>query len=270
MISNGARPTRLSHKDYDFFKSHKFGSLGTPTIPDEYFADCGLTMPNQNQMDTEFTPPTPPMPFGCTDFAQADLRTDLIKEKVNPNDLEAVTKANARGGIDIRESLDAAITLGWFKQYFNIRAKGVFDFLESFQLAQMTGLAAGEARAITWGTPWFATWENAVLSGQKIMPMPSDSEFADLRNLPWHNSVLDGWTTLNGVQVYRNKSLQGNQIGDKGFIYFPREVINRVMTISGTVAYTATNVGVDNPLPIDLGTIQFILSWMRNLLNKVV
>ncbi len=268
-MNHGARPTCLSHTDYDFFKNHKFGVAVKPTIPNEYFADAGLLNPNQEITDTEFTPPTPPMPFGCTNFAQAGLATDLTKQIHNPNDLEAVTHANARGGIDIRESLDGAVKLGWIKSYFNVRPTGMYDWFESMQLSQVVGLAAGENRSLSVGYPWFSSWEQAALAGTKIMPMPTDTELAAIRKdsnaFPWHNPKDDGFTSINGRLVYRCFSWQGNIVDP---VNFPREVINMVMTIPGTVAYTASNLQMNNPLPIDLSTIQWILSFCRNLLKK--
>ncbi len=273
MIKNGTRPTRPKHTDWDFFKNHTFGAIA-PTIPDSYFADVGLTMPDQNSFSGDFLPPTPPEPFGCTNFAQSDLRTDLIKIKTNPSELEAVTHANAYGGIDIRESLDAAVSLGWFKSYFNLRPKGIWDFFETFQLGQVAGIAAGENRAITWGTPWFPSWEQSALNKEFIMPMPTDTELAairkDAKSFSWHDSVLDGWGSENGILYYRDKSWQGNHIGRGGFIAFTRETINMVMGINGTVGYTASNIEISNPLPIDLNTLEWILSFIRNFLRKDV
>lgn len=273
-ILHGARPNRISHRDYDFFKSHKYAGVATTVFKDEYFADAGLTMPNQEVPDTEYVPPTPSMPFGCTDFTQADLATDLTRIIHNPNDLEAVTHANAKGGYDVRASLDSGRSLGWFKQFFNIRTAGRLDYFDAFRVAQVLGINVWENRSITWGTPWFPSWEQAALHGTAIMPMPTFEELDAIRKnadaFSWHNSKLDGWTTRDGIPVYRNKSWQGNMVGDRGFIYFPREVINMVMTIPGTVAFTATAQGVDNPLRIDVTGLQWIVSVLRNLISKYV
>lgn len=279
-IRNGSRPTRINHKDYDFFKNHTFGSVSPTTFQDEYFADAGLTMPNQDVVDTEFTPPTPPLPFGCTDFGSSDLVTDLTGKIHNPNDVEAITHANANSGCDIRVSLDACSQptllnpnrLGWFRQYFNIRTSGTVDYFDSFRVAQITGINVNEKRSITWGTPWFPSWENAARSGQLIMPMPTLAELQSVSSMPWHNSVLDGWSNrvpvAPGRELYRNKSWQGNQIGDRGFLYFPREVINTVMSISGTVAFTATNNAVQNPQTIDVSLLRWMISVLQGIIER--
>jgi hypothetical protein len=268
-MKSGTKPTRTDHRDFDFIQSHNFGSI-SPTFKDEFFADAGLTMPDQETADNEFMPPTPPMPFGCTDFASAELATDLTKLKHNPNDLEAVTHANALGGYDIRKSLQAAIALGWFKQFFNITASGVLDAFDSFRLAQLAGVDVGENRSISWGTPWFPSWEQAALQGKSIMMMPTTAELASISTMSWHDSKLDGWTPKNGVAVYRDKSWQGNLIGDGGFLYFPREVINAVMGIRGTVAFTATNNPVNSPITINTTTLEWLISALQNLIERYI
>lgn len=272
MINHGARPVRINHKDYDFIQSHRLGTItaSDAQFSDEFFADAGLTMPNQEAEDTEFTPPTPPMPEGCTDFAQADLATDLTKQIHNPLTLEALTHANADGGCEMQVSLDAAVSIGWFKQYFKITTSGVLDYFDSFRLAQLMGINVGENRSITWCTPWFPSWEKAAVTGQSVMPMPTDAELASISTMPWHNSKLDGWTTQNGVAVYRDKSWQGNTIGDKGFLYFPREVVNRVMVIQGTAGFTPTNNPILTPQTIAVTPYQWIISVARNILQDIL
>lgn len=270
MIS-GTKPTRIKHTDYDFIQSHRLGAVtvSDAQFADTYFADAGLTMPDQLTADTEFTPPTPPMPEGCTDFAQADLATDLTKVIHNPLILESITHANALGGFGIRESLDAAVSIGWFKQYFNIVTSGVLDAYDSFRLAQLMGINAGENRSITWGTPWFQSWERAAQNGLSVMPSPTAEELATVSSLPWHDSKLDGWTSMNGVMVYRDKSWQGNAIGDKGFLYFPRDVINLVMGIKGVAAFTPSNTPITNPVTISVTTLQWIVSVLQNILEDI-
>jgi hypothetical protein len=262
-MRNGTKPTRINHKDYDLFKT--FGMVAVPAFPAEYFCDAGLTMPNQNQVNDQFNPPVPPMPEGCTDYAQSEIATDLKGELKNPAILETVTNANAKGGIDIRVSLSAAKGLGWFTAFFNIIAKAPLDYFDAFRLAQISG--APEKRSISWGTPWFPSWELAAQQGVAIMPMPTSQELANVATLPWHNHKLDGFTSKNGVLVYRDKSWQGSGIGENGFIFFPREVINVVMTISGTVAYTATDMDFSAPQRIDTTVVQWIVSLIRNLIG---
>ncbi len=274
-MQNGARPTRIKHTDYDFIKSHNFGAIGVPQFQNEFLADAGLWMPNQD-IPQSFAPTgqpsfsVPALPFGCTDYTNASIVIDLTKTLHNPLDLENITHANANRGCDIRVSLDAAKSIGWFKQYFNLIAKGSLDYFDTFRVAQVMGVDVGENRSVTWGTPWFPSWEKTAQEGVAIMPMPTDDEIKNAYNLPWHDSKLDGWTTRNGVLVYRDESLQGTTVGENGYIFFPREVINRVMGIKGTVAFTATNVPVDAPQTIDISRLQWLFSVLQTIIAKYI
>lgn len=268
-MNHGTQPCRIKHTDYDFLSNHLLGSAGTPVFDNEFFADAGLTMPNQDIEDTEFTPPTPPMPFGCTDFAQSDISTDLTGTIHNPNDLEAVTHANKNNGCDIRVSLDAARGLGWFKQYFNIRSNSTVDWFDAFRLAHLTGVANSEKRSITWVTPWFPSWESAIQQGKKVMPQPTLGEMKNASSYSWHNSKFDGWTTVDGILVERNKSWQGPSIGNKGFVYFDRATINMVMTIPGTVAFTPSNTPVTNPVTVSLPVLKWVLSVVLTFFGRL-
>lgn len=266
-MNHGTRPLRPKHTDFDFIRSHKLGAISsTSEFPDEFFTDSGLTMPNQNIFDTGFYPPVPAMPYGCTNEAQADITTNLTSIVHSPEDLEKITHANALKGYDLRASLDAARKqLLWFKQYFNVRCNGFLDWFDTFRLAQLMGVDAGEKRALTLATPWFPSWEEAIMDGARVMKMPTDYELANVSYLNWHNSVLDGWTVINGIEVYRDKSWQGNEIG---FIYFPRGVINRVMAVPGTAAFVPTNVVVDNPLQVTLPLLQWVVSQISYILSR--
>ena len=268
------RPT-LKHKDLDFAKS--FGTIGvTPAFPPEFNTDAGFGMPNQNAEG---------QPNGCTNYAQAEIANDLTGKKHNPVDLEEVTHANARGGYDIRDSLDAARKIGWFKWYFNIQSYNL-DWFDSIRYAQLMGVQARELRTVTCGLPWFPSWEAAIQGnivtknpdgsyttsggGVKsiVMPMPTQDELdavkAGTNHFGWHDSVLNGWKTINGVLVLRDKSFQGPTIGDGGYIYFPREVINVVMNIKWAVAYTGTMLDAPNNARISLPLFDWLKSFIRN------
>jgi hypothetical protein len=238
------------------------------------------------------------MPFGCTNYTHSEQATILHGVRLgilNPIELENLTHANARGGYGIRESLLACTQpsdvhperLGWIGGFYNIRASGILDFFDAFRLAQVSGLP--EQRTISWGVPWFASWEATIrgqimrreqngtytlISGQEkhvVMPMPLEAELQAVRRDPgafgWHDSLLDGWTQKNGPLTYRDKSWQGAEIGDGGYIYFPREVINVVMAIPGTVAYTATLLKPETIQTVDVTAVQWIVSLIRNLLG---
>lgn len=290
MIKSGLTRPRIRHRNYDLHKS--FGLAVATSLPAEFNTDAGVDMPDQNQINTQFIPAIPALPEGCTDYGQSELGTDLLDGKVirNPFDLEEVTHANALGGIDIDTSLLAAKKLGWFTGFYQIKYSGILDAFDALRVAQYS-VYPTEKRSITFGTPWFPSWEAkangntftvesngtfTVGSGigvpnDGILPMPSDQELAMLRANPdvfsWHNSKLSGWKTINGVPVYADKSWQGKNVGDNGWLYMPREVINVVMALPSVVAYTATNLTPTSVQTIDLSVIQTIVSFIKGLLG---
>ena len=286
-MRSGTRPSRVDHRDRDFHRS--FGSVVTQTFPQEYLCDAGVTMPNQGEINSFFNPPVPPLPYGCTDYTQSEIATDLVggNPVYNPIRLDNITGANKNGGYDIRMSLLITKALGWIKGFYNIKTISGLDYFDAFRLAQLVG--ATEKRSISFGCPWFPSWEatiqglsvtqesdgsittRTVITKTNIMPMPLPSEIDAVTKNPnvfsWHNSKLDGWKTVENRLVYRDKSWQGRNIGDGGFVYFPREVINVVMAIGGTVAFTATNQEPTNIATIPVTYLQWIISIIRNALG---
>lgn len=261
-LKSGTGPTRDSHLDRDLHLS--FGNIAPLSFPAEFLTDSTNDFPDQNADG---------QPFGCTNYTQAALATNLVNGIVTfkPADLEAVTHANQKGGLDIRLSLSAAKDLGWIQGYYLITQIPGLDMFDTFRTAQTACLP--ERRSISWGTPWFPSWEKAALAGTYIMPMPTDAELEvarkDPRALPWHNSEDAGWTDENGVPVYRNKCWQGTHVGRNGYIGFTREVINTVMALWGTVAFTGTNQIPDNIVTVQLNTLQYLFSVLRNLLTQL-
>ena len=279
-MKSGLKPNRPRHLNRDYIKSFHpqiyAGTANYPTFLPEFLTDDGRWMPDQNA-DGE--------PEGCTNYAQSNLALNLGEQTASPQELEAVTHANALGGLSIQMSLDAARKqLKWFTNTYQIHATGILDYFDAFRLAQASG-GPLERRSISWGTPWFPSWEafaqgnnftinpdgsfttSASTIKRIIMPPPSQAELDLLYTrpsaIPWHNSMLDGWLTIENTLVYRNKSWQGKNVGDNGFIYFPRDVINTVMTLKGTAAFTATDLEANAPQTIDISIVQKWLSYIR-------
>ena len=258
-MKNGLKPIKHDHRDWDLLKSHvkSFGTLKPIEFPDEYETDAGLWMPNQMSFDPVFN--NPPLPFGCTDYTQADISADIVKKLQNPSVLESITHANQLGGIDIRVALKAAIKAGFITNFFSIHSYGQLDYFDAIRYAMIEGIP--EKRSISWGTPWFREWEEAAQSRKDgIMPMP----ILNLSGTPWHNSKFSGWVTINGVPYLKNKSWQGANVGNGGWLYFSREAVNATMKINGTCAYVATNENT----PSSIATVDStILEWIRSNIN---
>lgn len=242
MIRNGTNPHRLKWFDKDYIRSFHpqiyAGTALAPEFPTEYLTDHTEWLPNQDADG---------QPNGCTNYAQAKISRILGNADAEPAQLEAITHANANGGFGILASIDAAInSLGWFKWRYLIQTTGSLDFFDTCRLAQVSGIP--ELRSISCGSPWFLSWENAVQAGQKILPMPTAAELAQAHSrpisLPWHDYDADGWsqnfTVAPGQLLYRIDSWQG----DLDYLYMPRDVMNVVFDLYGTVQVVPTNMDV--------------------------
>lgn len=252
-MQSGTKPTRKDHRDY----SHRsFGALQVP-FPASYNTDAGLWMPNQNVDDLVFN--LPALPFGCTDYTQADLANDEVDALTyDPLLLDNVTHANSEGGTDVRTALGAAKKLNWITGYFNIEALDGQDMFDAVRDAQVSG--GTEKRSVSVGSKWFPEFEQVGVTG--LLPMPDFNG----ANFTWHNWKICGWRTINDQVYLVGKSWQGASYGDKGLCYFSRPLFNQLMGIEGSVAFTATK-GVLPPITtISLSWLQWLVSNVRNLL----
>lgn len=263
-MKNGTKPTLISHKDYDFIKS--FGAVSAPNFPTEYNTDAGITMPNQNAQNDQFTPPVPAMFWGCTDYTQSELSTDLDSVLKNPYDLEKVTGANAKGGYDIRTSLLYARNLGWISGFFNVQPHQL-DMFDTLRLSMISGIP--EKRSITIGIPWFPIFEgiglgNGEMKSDGIMPTPKDW---DTSHASWHNAKISGWKIIGDQPYLAVKSWQGPNYGDKGWCYMSRTLCNGVFSIPGTVAFTSTKGELPPISTISVTLWQWFISNWRSLVG---
>ncbi len=237
---NGTWPERLRRRDRDYIRSFHpqiySGIASYPEFPAEFLVDKTGWFPDQN-IEGE--------PNGCTNYSQTKLARILGITNATPQALEDVTNANKLGGFGVLASIDAARkVLNWFSWRYTIQTTGILDYFDAFRLAQVSGLP--EQRAISIGTPWFFTWEQAALSGTKILPMPTQNEIQQAKTNPnslsWHNYVADGFSQnfpiAPGKPLYRLESHQGPQVD---YLYIDRATLNVVMDIYGTIAVTATN-----------------------------
>lgn len=292
-IGGGTGPTYNDHRDFDYLPSvHPLiysGVQKPPIFPDTYITDADDGQPNQNIDDALFNPIVSAMPFGCTNECTSQLIFDASGGTVliRPDTIEAITHANKLGGYDVRRSLMTGVNdLHALGAIFNVYDTGPLDYFDTFRLAQLSG--GIEKRSLSVGFPWFPSWESAcfgtittlnpdntysMAAGPKtgIMPMPFPAELANIKKnirfYGWHNPKLGGWVVINGVTYYRCKSWQGRECGDNGYIYFSREIINTVMELVGTVAFTGSRMGIGKPVTVSLTLIEKIASYMRNLIG---
>ncbi len=256
-VQNGTHPYRPPKSDYDYiptFHPQVYAGVVYPEFPAEFLTDNTGWFPDQNADG---------QPNGCTNYSTTKLAKILGFADATVQMIENITHANAKGGFGVIDSVDAARkTLGWFKWRFILQSKGRLDWFSALQLMQVEALGLREQRAISIGVPWFHSWQSS-LSGSvrqpdgsytitvgpknKILPMPSPEELKQVHDDPnsigWHDVVADGWTSsfsgAPGQLLYRIESHQGHGID---YIYIPRDVMNVVMDLYGTVAVTGTNL----------------------------
>lgn len=258
-MKGGLFPAKPDHRDYDLLKT-KLGAVPY-ALPDSYSVrDTTLRVPNQEIEDTHFTPSVPPLPYGCTDYAQATLCGNEDGKLYNPMDLENITHANAHNGADIRVALKAA-TQAWpgHPAYFRIIPQLGIDAFDTARLAML--VTSSEKRAISVGSPFWRQWGAVGPNGK--LPVPD----YDLSHASWHNWVVDGWDTLSDVTYLTCQMLQGEGYGNHGIAYITREQFNRTLAVPGSMMFT-----IDRLMPgeqvktVSLSFIQAIGSFLRSFL----
>ncbi len=96
------------------------------------------------------------------------------------------------------------------------------------------------------------------------MPMPTPDELNNYISLGWHDWDGKGWNQIGAFPMLKGKSWQGTHVGENGWLYFPREVINVVMDLKYTVAYTPTMLDAPNNARIKLPILDYLMSFIRN------
>lgn len=258
MIRHGTKPT-IHWSGNDFHKS--FGTVGidTSTLPQELHLDAGLWMPDQEIPQTFGSFSVPALPFGCTDYGGTDACMDEDGIQENPMLLETADEANALGGISITTMLAAAMKVFDRTAYFSIRAQAPLDWFDAIRVCLAS--TETEKRIAIVGTPYYDEWADTSSTG--IMPTPAS--FSPL-GLPWHCYVICGWTTINGEPMLIAKTWQGTRWGDQGWGYMSRALVNNVMNVGGSVAYTLTKDTPSTVIPIDWNFVE----WIQSLFNYLI
>ena len=256
------------HRDYSFHRT--FGGT-TEFTPCNY--DAGFPIPDQDADG---------LPYGCTGYSSGNLCQDEDKVQYYPKFTYDQTLAEEgifpdnpnfeKVGCDVRDSLASTIVYGAQKvgetpaealnhrrgQYFAVDLVAGMDWFDSFR-----SVLQQNKRSISFASPWyssFGTPQNGIISA----PNSYDTTFAS-----WHNHVIVGWKTINGVDYLIDKSWQGTAYGDNGFVYFPREVVNSLMAISGSGAFTVIPFTVANIQTVQLELWTYLASYLRMILAKL-
>ena len=265
-LQGGLRPT-YDKRDYSFFPS--FGAVIPPTIPDFYNVDVGLWNPSQNDMG---------LPFGCTSFTQTDLCIDQDGILYDVNLLEQVTQSNAKGGLDVRESLKAAKKVFKRTAFFQILPTGTLDYFDSIRIAML--FTREEKRAVSAATQWYGAFLSHVAqepNGSYTQTQLIDGILFNVfgpkvktneQPYSWHNWSIKGWKLIDGQLYFICKPWMGEKWADKGFAYMSREVANKLFANRYAGAFTLTKRPANKNIPIGFDLIGFILHWWRTLISN--
>lgn len=265
MIKHGVKPAALDKRDYSYHRT--FGTIAPAALPAEFDLDANLyPMPDQNLPNDFFGGPA--LPYGCTDYTVNELCTDEDAVPYSPFFTESKTHANALGGTDMRtplasvcsdgvqakgETTDAQAATHKRSAYFRIGQNP--DYFDGIRTA-----ISANGRPASIGTPWFPEWtaEAEQPGTQGIMPMPAS--LTNIDDLPWHCYKISGWTIINGITYLKCKVWQGPNFGWSGWTFLSREVLNAVMTIAGTAAFTLAKA-----TPSQIATVGINYVFQKNL-----
>jgi hypothetical protein len=270
MIKNGVLKVKADHRDFSYHRT--YGSI-TPVQFTECNFDVGFPVGNQAADGLD---------YGCTGYTQAGLCQDIDKIQYVPKftydetlQMEGISPSDPtfeKVGCDIRDSLNSTIVYGVQAvgetpaealnhrrgAYYAVEQVAGMDMFDSIRSALQQN-----QRSVSFCTPWYAIF--AIPQQGIIQTPPSyDTTFAT-----WHNSRICGWKLINGVPYLINESHQGAQYGVNGFCYFPREVVNQLLSINGSGAFTLapfTGATIQN---VQLTILQTIISFAHMILAKL-
>lgn len=254
------------HRDISYHRT--FGSVAAPLADISYSYDAGFGMPDQNADG---------YPNGCTGYAQADVAQDFDRQAYLPpytykHTLEMSGLPDG-SPCDIRVSMKSTTVYGVQRpgetteteaethrqgSYLNVDFVPGMDWFDSIRLA----LRKSPNRSLSLGTPWFPEWEATSATGIVTSLFTADPD-----SVPWHNHKFCGEVVIADVPYLVDKSWQGMNIGDKGWLYFDRATVNRVMAISGTECFVRAPIGTLTKQALILDLWETILSYMGMYLN---
>lgn len=251
----------------DYSLLHTYGAIAPDPegLPESFSIYDGRPIPDQNNPDTRFTPPLPPLPYGCTGESGAFDSGLQDNELYDPRDLYQNTPPGGGGGRDIRAMLKTLCERGPRKAdgtfgperlaYFNCYGTGRIDDFDAARIALW--LNQWERRGVYIGSWWY--W---VTADDGVLELPS---FV-IAEATLHSYLATGWVLKEGKSYLEAIPWAGESFGDKGKVYISREIYNALMAQPWTGAFTATKMASKTPIPIGyIAVIDHLIYFIRNL-----
>lgn len=274
MILHGTRPAKLDTRDLSFHRTFPLaGAIAPALLPlMEYNYDLGRRMQNQNELG---------MPYGCTGMTQPEICSNqdgvLYKERYTYEKTCLMENHPDDQGCDIRTSFKSLMVYGLQAEdettdqqamqhirgpYFNVDKAPGRDWFDSFRIALRAGAAT--KTCISLGIPWMtefgAVGSDGILTSHFVYDGVPE-------HYSWHDSMISGEHTINGVPYLIDKSWQGKNVGDKGWVYFDRETFNKVFDNWGTLGMWPSKETPDNVVKIKVEIYRQVLDFLYRLLK---
>lgn len=269
-IKDGIKKVQWDNRDYDHLRSFGLTTFDATTLPPEFNVDAGFGVPNQNEPNPTFG--IPALFWGCTGYTQTELCQDEDLKLYNPRYTYNKTYPyNEDTGRQIRDSLKVVCKEAGLKDingdygvprraYYNVEQAGKIDYFDAVRIAMWVNQA--EHRSVSLAIPWYSAWQ---FPANGVLPIPEDFRWIP-GVVPGHNAKIAGWKTIDNKLYLVCKPWQGKDFGDKGYVYFSRELFNAVLNIGGTGAFTVAPK-TDGTQPVQRNVIEALVDFVRSLFN---
>lgn len=258
-MHHGLKPIKRHKTDRSFHRT--FGGVAVTSLPAEFSVDAGLTMPSQITPDF--------LPMGCTGFTQQELVTDqdgVLSDHYRDHYTKTLELEGAPmgSGCDIRDSLKVAILYYNRGAYYAVESSKM-DWFDSIRSVMYTNFTINKMKcAVSIGTPWPREWDVQHVNATGIIP---EVFTGDPEQLGWHNWAIKGWKVIDGIPYLVAKTWQGTGYGDAGWSYYSREVMNKVMKIKQTGAFTLAPKNAANVQTVKMTIMESILRFIQQVLG---
>lgn len=263
----------LSPRKFKDPRSYSYGRTFGTTIAIADFTLPQYSNPNQNEPDSYW--PNPALPFGCTGFGTANIAESDLKAPVNPKytydytlliengqegdecSLQDSFKSAAVYGVQLKGETDKDALSHRRAPYFEVHPDHNLDWFDAILSA-----VASNNRPVSLGTTWPIYLENVGTDGIQL--------YKPMSWIGGHDHNIIGKKTINGIEYLIDKSWNGPQWGDNGVSYFSREIVNAMMSITGSCAFTNRPCEPGDVQLVELNVLQVLISLYYRYIHEMV
>lgn len=265
MKHSGLLKIKPDRRDHHIVKhlERTYGALDPLSLPEKFSIYDGRSIPNQDEPDTRFDPPLPPLPFACTAETTTFLCGLEDGKLYNPEWLYRNTPPFDNGGRDIRDALNTAAKLGLMDDKGNIGGQDWDSYGHVYASGKIDDYDAARfscyllSRGVSIGTWWYGIF---TLASNGLLSAPSfNTNEASL-----HNWLVTGWDK-EGIELI---PWIGGQWDVKGLGYLSRGVYNALLNQPYTGAFSFYKLGDQKPITLGVQAyIDHLINYIRTLFN---